>query len=94
MLATGVDFRVRGVEGGKPTAINRFLHRYTDRVLELSTQDAGVRLTLLEVFNLLKPPTAILHPHIAAKVLRRAIIRRPGVAVPPAADIQGAACSL
>ena len=85
MLATGEDFRVRGVEGGKPNAINRFMHRYMDRVLELSTHDVGVRLALLEVFNLVKPPTAILSPPIAAKVLRRAILRRPGAAVPPAA---------
>jgi len=85
MLATGEDFRVRGVEGGKPNAVNRFMHRYMDRVLELSAEDAGVRLALLEVFNLLKPPTAILAPAIAAKVLRRAISRRPAAAVPPAA---------
>ncbi len=85
MLATGEDFRVRGVEGGKPNAMNRFMHRYMDRVLELSTEDAGVRLALLEVFNLLKPPTAILASAIAAKVLRRAISRRPAAAVPPAA---------
>lgn len=82
-LATGEDFRVRGVEGGKPNAMNRLMHRYMDRVLELSTKDAGVRLTLLEVFNLLKPPTVILGPAIAVRVLRRAIVRRPRAAVPP-----------
>ncbi len=76
MLATGEDFRVRGVEGGKPNAANRFMHRYMDRVLELSTEDASVRLALLEVFNLLKPPPAILRPSIAAKVLRRVVTRR------------------
>ena len=76
---------MRGVEGGKENAIKWFMHRYMDRVLELSTHDVGVRLALLEVFNLVKPPTAILGPAIAAKVLRRAIVRRPGAAVPPAA---------
>lgn len=81
MLATGEDFRVRGVEGGKPNAMNRFMHRYMDRVLELSTEDASVRLALLEVFNLLKPPSAILVPAVAAKVLRRAITRPPGATV-------------
>jgi fructoselysine-6-P-deglycase FrlB-like protein len=67
---------VRGVEGGTPTAMNRFMHRYMDRVLELSTEDAHVRLALLEVFNLVKPPTAILAPAVAGKVLRRALARR------------------
>jgi 2-polyprenyl-6-methoxyphenol hydroxylase-like FAD-dependent oxidoreductase len=76
MLATGEDFRVRGVEGGEPNAMNRFMHRYMDRLLELSTEDARVRLALLEVFNLVKPPTAILAPAIAVKVLRQAINRR------------------
>jgi len=76
MLATGEDFRVRGVEGGKPNVMNRLMHRYMDRVLELSTRDPAVRLALLEVFNLLKPPPAILHPSVAAKVLRQVATRR------------------
>jgi 2-polyprenyl-6-methoxyphenol hydroxylase-like FAD-dependent oxidoreductase len=84
MLATGEDFRVRGVEGGEPTAMNRFMHRYMDRVLELSTVDASVRLALLEVFNLVEPPASILRPRIAAKVLRRTVTRRSGASVPPA----------
>lgn len=84
MLATGEDFRVRGVEGGKPNAVNRFMHRYMDRVLELSTKDATVRLALLEVFNLLEPPTAVFAPAITKKVLRQAIARRSRAAVPSA----------
>ncbi len=84
MLATGEDFRVRGVEGGKPSAVNRFMHRYMDRVLELSTKDVAVRLTLLEVFNLLKPPTALFAPAIVKKVLRQVAARRSRTAVAPA----------
>jgi len=86
MLATGEDFRVRGVEGGEPNAMNRFMHRYMDRVLELSTGDARVRLALLEVFNLLKPPTAILAPPIAAKVVRQTLVRRSQTVGPAAAE--------
>ena len=32
----------------------------------------------MRVFNLVVPPTAILRPHVAAKVLRQAITRRSG----------------
>ncbi|MDP9438389.1 MAG: 2-polyprenyl-6-methoxyphenol hydroxylase-like oxidoreductase, partial [Actinomycetota bacterium] len=94
MLATGEDFRVRGVEGGKPNAVNRFMHRYMDRVLELSTKDAAVRLTLLEVFNLLKPPTTLFTPTIAKKVLKQAAARRrirPTVAPTPNKELPEAA---
>lgn len=83
-LATGEDYRYRGTEGGKPGRMTHFMHRYMDRVIELSTKDAGVRLALLEAFNLIKPPTALFHPSTVAKVLQRAITRRPGAAVPPA----------
>jgi 2-polyprenyl-6-methoxyphenol hydroxylase-like FAD-dependent oxidoreductase len=96
MLATGEDFRARGVEGGKPNAVNRLMHRYMDRVLELSTKDASVRLTLLEVFNLLKPPTAILGPAVAARVLQRTIVARRSepAAVSRAAGVQSTARNL
>jgi hypothetical protein len=76
LLATGEDFRVRGVEGAKPNAVNRLMHRYMDRVLELSTKDPAVRLVLLEAFNLLKPPTALFGPSIVAKALREAVARK------------------
>jgi hypothetical protein len=42
-------------------------------VLALSLRDIGVRRTFLEVFLMLKPPTALFAPGIAAKVLRGAI---------------------
>jgi 2-polyprenyl-6-methoxyphenol hydroxylase-like FAD-dependent oxidoreductase len=73
LMATGEDFRVRGVEGGKATLATRLTHRYMDRVLALSLQDTSVRQTFLEVFLMLKSPTALLGPGIALKVLRGAI---------------------
>jgi 2-polyprenyl-6-methoxyphenol hydroxylase-like FAD-dependent oxidoreductase len=73
LMATGEDFRVHGTEGGKATFATRLTHRYMDRVLALSLRDIGVRRTFLEVFLMLKPPTALFAPGIAAKVLRRAI---------------------
>src|ERR687894_405146 len=73
LLATGEDFRVRDVEGGKASFATRLTHRYMDRVLALSLQDTGVRRTFLEVFHMLKPPTALFGPSVVAKVLRGAI---------------------
>jgi 2-polyprenyl-6-methoxyphenol hydroxylase-like FAD-dependent oxidoreductase len=75
LLATGEDFRVRGVEGGEATFATRLTHRYMDRVLALSLQDLGVRQTFLEVFHMLKSPTALFGPGIAIKVLRGATRR-------------------
>ncbi len=75
LLATGEDFRVRGVEGGKATFATRLTHRYMDRVLALSLHDIEVRRTFLEVFHMLKAPTALFGPGIALKVLRGATRR-------------------
>jgi len=75
LLATGEDFRVRGVKGGKATLATRLTHRYMDRVLALSLHDIEVRRTFLEVFHMLKAPTALFGPGIALKVLRGAIRR-------------------
>ncbi len=75
LLATGEDFRVRGVEGGKATFAVRLTHRYMDRVLALSLRDIDVRQTFLEVFHMLKPPTELFEPGIALKVLRGATRR-------------------
>ena len=72
LLATGEDFRVRGVEGGTATFATRLTHRYMDRVLVLSLRDIRIRQTFLKVFHMLKPSTALFGPSIAAKVLRRA----------------------
>jgi len=69
LLATGEDFRVRGVEGGKATFATRATHRYMDRLLALSLQDLGVRQTFLEVFHMLEAPTALFAPSIVLKVL-------------------------
>jgi 2-polyprenyl-6-methoxyphenol hydroxylase-like FAD-dependent oxidoreductase len=73
LLATGEDFRVRDVEGGKASFATRLTHRYMDRVLALSLRDIRVRRTFLEVFHMLKPPTTLFEPSVVAKVLRGAI---------------------
>jgi 2-polyprenyl-6-methoxyphenol hydroxylase-like FAD-dependent oxidoreductase len=72
LMATGEDFRVDGVEGGEATLATRLTHRYMDRVIALSVHDIEVRRTFLEVFHMLKAPTALFGPDIALKVLRGA----------------------
>jgi 2-polyprenyl-6-methoxyphenol hydroxylase-like FAD-dependent oxidoreductase len=69
MLATGEDYRYRGVEGGSPTAVTRVMHWYMDRVVQLTTERADVRRVLLEVFNMVRPPSALFRPDIVARVL-------------------------
>lgn len=84
LLATGEDFRVRGTKGGKAGLSTRLIHCYMDRVLELSLRDLGVRQTFLEVFGMLKPPTALFGPAIAAKVMREALFQGGKVEAPEA----------
>ena len=73
MLATSEDFRVRGVTGGTPDRITRFMQRYVDRVIALSTESVVVRDSLLRVFNLLEGPQSLLHPQIVLRVVARVL---------------------
>jgi 2-polyprenyl-6-methoxyphenol hydroxylase-like FAD-dependent oxidoreductase len=69
MLATSEDFRVRGVTGGAPDRFTRFMQRYVDQVVALSTESANVRNGLLRVFNLLEAPPTLFHPTVVMKIL-------------------------
>ena len=69
MLATSEDFRYRITEGGSPIWTTQLMHSYMDQVLLLSTKSVNVRRLLLEVFNLLKPPSVMFQPHIILQVL-------------------------
>ena len=73
MLATSEDFRVHGVTGGTPDRITRFMQRYVDRVIALSTESAAVRDGLLRVFNLLEGPQTLFRPQIVIRVVRRVL---------------------
>jgi hypothetical protein len=92
ILAKGEDYRYRGTEGGTPDRTTRFMHRYMDRVMDLSTMDAGVRLRLLNAFNLIEPPTTLFRSSLAAMVLRREVSRhRRATALPAGRELPGAA---
>jgi len=54
----------------KPFA-ERIVDRYLDRLGAVAHQDPGVASALMSVLNLLQPPSALLTPAMAARVLRR-----------------------
>jgi hypothetical protein len=67
LVATGEDYRFAEVEGPPPGLVTRILHRYFDRVTRLSTKHAKIRLRLLEVQQLTRPPSSLFHPGVAAR---------------------------
>ena len=58
------------VEGGSRTVGTRMMHRYMDRVVRLTTERDDVRRTLLEVFHMVRSPSALFHPAIVVRALR------------------------
>lgn len=69
MLAIGEDYRYPETEGGSPSLMTRFMHRYMDRVVQLATNSVAVRTVLLRAFNMLVPPTALFQPRVLFRVL-------------------------
>jgi hypothetical protein len=70
LMATGEDFRYPVTEGPRPSRFSRLSHWYFDRMLEVSVTDAVVHRTFLEVVQMLRPPSALVHPGIVLRVLR------------------------
>jgi 2-polyprenyl-6-methoxyphenol hydroxylase-like FAD-dependent oxidoreductase len=83
MLAVGEDCRYLRTEGANAGIVDRLMHRYMDRVVELTTYDIAVRDTLLRAFHMLIPLTAIFR----RGVMRRVLGRKPGkpAVIPPQA---------
>ncbi|MBW4503825.1 MAG: hypothetical protein KME57_30770 [Scytonema hyalinum WJT4-NPBG1] len=71
LLATSEDYRYRGTEGQPPSLLTRLMHRYIDEVVQLTTNNAEVRLALLEVMHMLKRPTTLFQRRIVIQILRR-----------------------
>ncbi|MGK7952380.1 MAG: NAD(P)/FAD-dependent oxidoreductase, partial [Xenococcaceae cyanobacterium] len=67
-LAITIDYQYRSTVGGSPNWSLRLMYRYMKRVLLLATKNVRVRRLLLEVFNLLQPPTILFRPHIVIQV--------------------------
>jgi 2-polyprenyl-6-methoxyphenol hydroxylase-like FAD-dependent oxidoreductase len=67
-LAVGTDLRHPGMPA-KPLP-QRILDRYLDRLLVVARTDGRVAVAFAAVLNLVAPPQSLLHPMIAARVLR------------------------
>jgi 2-polyprenyl-6-methoxyphenol hydroxylase-like FAD-dependent oxidoreductase len=74
-LAVGEDFRYRETSGPKAPETD-FINRYVARVHRATHSDPVVYDAFLQVMNLLKPPTSLLHP----KIMWRVLSNRGGVA--------------
>nr|MBA4116327.1 hypothetical protein [Rubrobacter sp.] len=73
-LTTNSDrqWSAAGVEDLDPA--RRLLHRASEEVMALAVERESVALTLLEVKNLLKPPSALLRPGILFPALGRTVL--------------------
>jgi hypothetical protein len=68
-LATGEDARYHNVDGRTGTGVmERFMHRYLDRIMAVTTYDAEVRRSLLRVFTMVAQPAALFHPRVLWRI--------------------------
>lgn len=80
-LSTGGDLALPEVAQTAPLP-DRVVNRYMERLMATAAHDAVVAGTFFEVAGMLKPPTALLTPAIARRVLRRGAVRRPQAQAP------------
>jgi 2-polyprenyl-6-methoxyphenol hydroxylase-like FAD-dependent oxidoreductase len=73
MLATSQDYRYRETEGGSASRITKFMHRYMDQVLRVSTFDPVVRHILLKAFGMLVPPSALFQPQVSLRLIQETL---------------------
>lgn len=72
LIATGEDLRYPQVEGPRPPG-SWLVNRYLDRVHAAASDDATVCRKFFDVLNLLAPPSSLMSPPLAWRVL----VRRP-----------------
>ena len=77
LLATSDDYRWPTTEGGKPDLMTRLSYHYIDRLVSISAHSPQVVDTFLSVANMVKPPSALLHPRIIGQLLRAALQKKP-----------------
>lgn len=80
-LATGADLALPEVEGRAPLP-GRVINRYMEHLFAAAEHDEDVARAFTEVMGMLAPPTRLLRPAIAARVLRGRMRYRPGVGEP------------
>lgn len=84
-IAAGGDLGYPNVVGERP-AIGKLIRRYMRRVFRACSVDAEVADTLLDVTNLVAPPSRLFRPAMVARVLRaRGGAHRPTTRLAPAA---------
>lgn len=69
LMATNEDFRYPETQGAKPGRLTHLLHRYFDRVVVSSSKNVDLFRAFVLVSNLLKPPSMLFSPGIAAQAL-------------------------
>jgi 2-polyprenyl-6-methoxyphenol hydroxylase-like FAD-dependent oxidoreductase len=69
-IATGEDLRFPQVEGRRPPGF-RLLNRYFERVHAVASADEAVCRRFFDVLNLLAPPSSLMTPPVALRVLAR-----------------------
>jgi 2-polyprenyl-6-methoxyphenol hydroxylase-like FAD-dependent oxidoreductase len=84
-LSTGADLALPEVDG-RAALPDRIVSRYIARLLPVAAHDEHVAKAFIEVTGLLKPPTSLLHPAIAARVLRGSLPSPPGSSISKRAD--------
>jgi 2-polyprenyl-6-methoxyphenol hydroxylase-like FAD-dependent oxidoreductase len=68
-LATASDYHVPGIEGMHPSWIEKLTYRYIDNVVKLLPTVPLANKTFISVLHMIKPPAALFHPGIVARVL-------------------------
>jgi 2-polyprenyl-6-methoxyphenol hydroxylase-like FAD-dependent oxidoreductase len=85
-MATGADFLFPETIGKRPLASHVF-HPYFKAVFETALEDKAMRLQLGEVFNLIRPASALFDPRIGARAImataRRSLSPRAPVPTTP-----------
>jgi 2-polyprenyl-6-methoxyphenol hydroxylase-like FAD-dependent oxidoreductase len=71
MVATGEDLRFPGTVGGRVTPADRVMRRYLDRVILAAATDSVANAAFRDVVTMTAPPTSLLRPRLALRVLSR-----------------------
>ena len=69
MVATGEDLRFPRTEGGRVTPADRVVRRYLDRVVLAAASDPVVNAAFTDVITMTAPPTSLMRPRLARRVL-------------------------
>jgi hypothetical protein len=77
LIATGEDLRYPQVEGMRPPG-SSIVNRYLERVHAVASEDPVVCRKFFDVLNLLAPPSSLMAPQVAWRVLARRTPRGRG----------------